>query len=73
MVHGGTRFDTPVRVDANVLTEIEALAPLAPEHQSAEIAVIRSLQELLPHAPLIACFDTLPSDVRSKCRYINMA
>jgi acetate kinase len=58
VVHGGTRFDTPVRVDANVLTEIEALAPLAPEHQPAELGVIRSLQELLPDIPQVACFDT---------------
>lgn len=58
VVHGGTRFDRPVRIDAGVLAELEALATLAPAHQPAEVAVIRSLQQLLPDVPGIACFDT---------------
>jgi len=58
VVHGGTRFDKPVRIDANVLAELEALAVLAPAHQPAEIALIRDVQELLPDVPQIACFDT---------------
>jgi acetate kinase len=58
VVHGGTRFDKPVRIDTNVLTELEVLAVLAPAHQPAEIALIRDVQELLPDVPQIACFDT---------------
>ena len=58
VVHGGTRFDKPVRIDANVLTELEGLAVLAPAHQPAEIALIRDVQELLSDVPQIACFDT---------------
>ena len=58
VVHGGTRFDKPVRIDTNVLTELEVLAVLAPAHQPAEIALIRNVQELLPDVPQIACFDT---------------
>lgn len=58
VVHGGTRFDKPVRIDAKVLAELETLAVLAPAHQPAEIALIRSVQELLPDVPQIACFDT---------------
>lgn len=58
VVHGGTRFDQPVRVDASVLAELEALAMLAPAHQPAEVALIRSVQELLPDVPQVACFDT---------------
>ncbi len=58
VVHGGTRFDKPVRIDAHVLTELEALAVLAPAHQPAEIALIRDVRELLPDVPQIACFDT---------------
>jgi len=58
VVHGGTRFDKPARVDANVLTQLEALAVLAPAHQPAEVALIRNVQELLPDVPQIACFDT---------------
>lgn len=58
VVHGGTRFDKPVRIDAEVLAELEALAVLAPAHQPAEVALIRNLQELLPDVPQVACFDT---------------
>jgi acetate kinase len=58
VVHGGTRFDEPVRIDANVLAELEILAVLAPSHQPAEIALIRNVQNLLPDVPQVACFDT---------------
>lgn len=58
VVHGGTRFDKPVRIDERVLTELEALSALAPAHQPAEIALIKEVQELLPEVPQIACFDT---------------
>lgn len=58
VVHGGTRFDKPVRIDAKVLAELKTLAVLAPAHQPAEIALIRNVQELLPDVPQIACFDT---------------
>ena len=58
VVHGGMRFDEPVRIDTNVLAELEALAVLAPAHQPAEIALIRNVQELLPDVPQFACFDT---------------
>lgn len=54
---GCTSFDRPLAIGP-VLAELESLAPLAPAHQSAEIALIRSLQELLPGVPQIACFDT---------------
>lgn len=58
VVHGGTRFDRPVRIDASVLAGLEALVPLAPAHQPAAIAVIRSMSMRLPGTPQIACFDT---------------
>ena len=58
IVHGGTRFTQAVSIDRDVLAELEALAPLAPAHQPAAIAVIRRMQELLPGIPQIACFDT---------------
>lgn len=58
VVHGGTQFDRPVRVDDAVLAKLEALVPLAPAHQPAAIAMIRSMSVLLPGTPQIACFDT---------------
>jgi acetate kinase len=58
VVHGGTRFDKPVRIDADVLAELESLAALAPLHQLAELALIRNVRQLLPDVPQTACFDT---------------
>ena len=58
VVHGGSRYSEPVRVDANVLAELEALIPLAPLHQPHNLAVIKSIQARNPTVPQIACFDT---------------
>jgi acetate kinase len=58
VVHGGQRFSQPVLVDTNVLTELEALVPLAPLHLPQSIAVIRAMQDAMPALPQVACFDT---------------
>lgn len=58
VVHGGVRFTQPMHIDAEVMRELEALAPLAPAHQPAALAVIRGTREWLPGVPQIACFDT---------------
>lgn len=58
VVHGGTRFDKSVRITADVLTKLETLSPLAPNHQPFALAAIRSVSAQLPNVPQIACFDT---------------
>lgn len=58
VVHGGERYSAPVRVDAKVMAELEALIPLAPLHQPHNLAAIRSIQASNPVVPQIACFDT---------------
>jgi acetate kinase len=58
VVHGGQHFSEPVLVDTKVLTELEALVPLAPLHQPQCIAVIRAVRDAMPTLPQIACFDT---------------
>jgi acetate kinase len=58
VVHGGRRFSEPVRIDADVLAEIEALAPLAPLHQPHHIEAIRAVSAIAPDVPQVACFDT---------------
>ncbi len=58
LVHGGpTRFD-PVRIDAAVRAELDAVVPLAPLHLPAEIAAIDAVAAQLPGLPQVACFDT---------------
>ncbi len=58
VVHGGRQFTAPVRIDAAVMTTLEALVPLAPLHQPHNLAAIRALSELHPGLPQVACFDT---------------
>ena len=58
VVHGGRNYVVPVMVDDAVLTDLEALSPLAPSHQPHNLAAIRELSERLADTPQIACFDT---------------
>jgi len=58
VVHGGARFVTPVRIDAQVLHGIEALTSLAPLHQPASTGPIRAIAAIRPGLPQVACFDT---------------
>lgn len=58
VVHGGTRFARPIRVDERVLDELEALCPLAPLHQPHNLRPIRALARNRPDLAQVACFDT---------------
>ncbi len=58
VVHGGTAFSGPVRIDDGVLAALDALVPLAPLHQPQSIEAIRTAMQAMPHLPQIACFDT---------------
>ncbi|MCL6250287.1 acetate/propionate family kinase [Altererythrobacter sp. KTW20L] len=58
IVHGGTLFTGPVRLDAEALDRLEHLVPLAPLHQPHNLAIVRFAAERLPQAVQIGCFDT---------------
>jgi acetate kinase len=58
VVHGGSDYAAPVRVDAAVLAKLERLVPLAPLHQPHNLAPIRALLGRSPALPQVACFDT---------------
>lgn len=58
VVHGGTRFADPVRVDRDVLAALRELIPLAPLHQPHALNAIDALARLHPGLPQVACFDT---------------
>lgn len=59
VVHGGSRFQTPVEIDAAVLAEIERLSDLAPLHNPACLAGIRGAQAWFGEdTPMVAVFDT---------------
>jgi acetate kinase len=58
VVHGGTKYAQPTRVDASVLKVLDGLVPLAPLHQPHNLGPIRVIAEAVPHLPQVACFDT---------------
>ena len=58
VVHGGTRYGAPVRVDAAVIDALAELVPLAPLHQPHNLTPIRAIAARMPALPQVACFDT---------------
>ncbi len=58
IVHGGTDFHGPVRVDKGVIAALERLIPLAPLHQPHNVAGLKAVAEAAPNLPQVACFDT---------------
>ena len=58
VVHGGSGFHAPIVVDDATLQVLEALDPLAPQHQPHNLDAIRALRRRFPQAAQIACFDT---------------
>ncbi|WEN14263.1 acetate/propionate family kinase [Rhodanobacter sp. AS-Z3] len=58
VVHGGSKYFEPVRVDAEVLADLKSYIPLAPLHQPFALEAIAALLDELPHLPQVACFDT---------------
>ena len=58
VVHGGRDFAGPVKITPDVMSKLDALCPLAPQHQPHNLAAIRALARLHPKLTQIACFDT---------------
>jgi acetate kinase len=58
VVHGGVEFDQPVRLTTTILERLENLSSLAPLHQPHNLAPIRTVFEVAPQKPQVACFDT---------------
>lgn len=58
VVQGGELFKEPVRITDAVKEGIRSLIPLAPLHNPGHLTGIETAQELFPHAPGVAVFDT---------------
>ena len=58
VLHGGETFKESALVTDESLAEIEALVPLGPLHQKANIAGIKACQNVMPGKPNVAVFDT---------------
>ena len=58
VVHGGAKYAGSIRIDPQVLDELQSLIPIARLHQPYEIDAIRALQAQHPDLCQVACFDT---------------
>ncbi|HLT43722.1 MAG TPA: acetate/propionate family kinase, partial [Luteimonas sp.] len=58
VVHGGSRYFAPTRLDAGVLAELKGYIPLAPLHQPFALEAIGILLRERPDIAQVACFDT---------------
>jgi acetate kinase len=58
IVQGGDVFDGPAVIDDEVLAQIDALSPLAPLHNPANVAGVQAARHAFPNVPHVAVFDT---------------
>jgi acetate kinase len=58
VVHGGSRFTSPVRIDDDVREALGGLDDLDPLHNRPALAGIDAASRLLTAVPQVACFDT---------------
>ena len=59
VVHPGPKLDRHVRIDDQVLADLEAAVAFAPLHNPEAIALIRACMARFDHIPHYACFDTV--------------
>jgi acetate kinase len=70
VVHGGPKHTGAARVDAALVGYLESISSLAPLHNPRAVHGIRTVEQLLPDVPQVACFDTtfhatLPPEART--------
>ncbi len=58
IVHGGTKYISPVKVNDTIQHELEALRALAPLHLPFGLGVLKEMRRIAPDVANIACFDT---------------
>jgi acetate kinase len=58
IVHGGTAFVAPCRLNEGVVGRLEQLVELAPLHQPHNLAPVKTLLEAAPQIAQVGCFDT---------------
>jgi len=70
VVHGGEYFSKSMIITPEVKEKLKELIPLAPLHNPANIMGIESVEEILPHVPNVAVFDTAFHQTMDPAAYI---
>lgn len=58
IVHGGSQYREPQRVTLELISGLEQLVPIAPNHLPQAIQAIRGAIQAFPDLPQVVCFDT---------------
>ncbi|MEO8185969.1 MAG: acetate/propionate family kinase [Burkholderiaceae bacterium] len=58
MVHGGSRYSAPERINDDLVRELRRISEYASEHLPAEIELVERFRQRLPDIQHVACFDT---------------
>ncbi len=58
IVHGGSAFTAPTRLDDRALDQLHHLESLDPDHLPAELSIVQAVRARAPDLPQVACFDT---------------
>ncbi|WP_068301157.1 acetate/propionate family kinase [Pararhodobacter sp. CCB-MM2] len=58
IAHGGPDFAAPATLDGPALAKVEALTPLAPLHNPANLQAVRVARRVWPDLPQVGVFDT---------------
>jgi acetate kinase len=58
IVHGGTRFIKPHRINDEMIASLRQLVALAPDHLPHQVGAIEATSRAYPKLAQVACFDT---------------
>ncbi len=58
VVHGGSKYSSPVVINQDVIETVEELCSLAPLHNPPNLLAIKKSMALMPDVPQVAVFDT---------------
>lgn len=58
VVHGGNKYASAVGITPDVVSYLESITPLAPNHMPATLHSMRTFTDAYPEARHVACFDT---------------
>lgn len=58
VVHGGSRYSAPARVDDELVRALRGISAYSPEHLPGEIDLIERFCRRVGSVPQVACFDT---------------
>ena len=58
VVHGGSLYSAPARIDDELLQALRGISAYSPEHLPGEIDLIERFTQRFRNVPQVACFDT---------------